>query len=252
MGEGEEINALARAFNAMLERIEVLLNELQQVTDNVAHELRTPIARIRVMAETTLKTGGDLGEYREMAASVIDVCDDLIEMIGTMLEIAKTDSGTVELDLVPLDLPKLVAEAVDLFTPLAEDKDIDIRVLKPVHPMVFNGDLKKIQRIVANLLDNALKYTPVGGMVRLSTTRDEAFIKVEIADTGPGIPETDIPYVFDRFYRGDKSRTTAGSGLGLSLAQALARAHNGNITVTSSDTGTTFCLLLPSTSVQQP
>ncbi|MBI5039573.1 MAG: HAMP domain-containing protein, partial [Nitrospirae bacterium] len=127
-GEGEEIKALAHAFNAMLERIESLLSELKQTTDNVAHELRTPITRIRGIAETTLKGSGDLNEYREMAASVIDGSDDLIEMIGTMLEITKTDSGVAELDVVPLDVREIVEEAADLFAPIAEDRRVEIHM----------------------------------------------------------------------------------------------------------------------------
>ncbi len=142
--EGEEINALTRAFNAMLERIEILLGEFRQVTDNVAHELRTPITRIRGMAETTLKGNDDLSEYKETVASVIDGCDDLIEMIGTMLEIAKTDSGTVELNLVPLDVLELVEEAADLFTPMAEDRGINIRLKKPDRTATVIGDRRRL------------------------------------------------------------------------------------------------------------
>jgi heavy metal sensor kinase len=246
--EGQEINALAHAFNAMLERIESLLSELQQITDNVAHELRTPITRIRGIAETTLKSSGDINEYREMTASVIEGCDDLIEMIATMLEIAKTDSGVADLDIVPLDIREIVEEAADLFIPMAEDRHIDIRLVKPFQAVMILGDRPRLQRVVANLLDNAVKYTPSGGMVTLTVDADAAGVKVEISDTGMGIAEKDIPRVFERFYRGDKSRSTAGSGLGLSLALAIIRAHGGNITVKSTERGTTFSVLLPSES----
>jgi signal transduction histidine kinase len=172
-------------------------------------------------------------------------------MITTMLEIAKTDSGTVNLDLVPLDICSIVEEAVDLFAPLAEDCGVDLKILKPPEPLIVNGDRSRLQRVIANLLDNALKYTPAGGMVRLSTASDEEYIKVILADTGTGISAKDIPHIFDRFYRGDKSRSTTGSGLGLSLARALVRAHNGDISVTSNAKGSTFCLLLPRSPVQQ-
>ncbi len=249
--EGQEINGLAVAFNAMLARIETLLSELEQITDNIAHELRTPLTRIRGIAETTLKNNGTIDDYREMAASVIDESDNLIEMITTMLEIAKTDSGTVELNLGPLDIAGIVEEAVDLFVPLAEDCGVQLQLRKAPEVLMINGDRSRLQRVIANLLDNALKYTPAGGMVHLSTARNGEFIKVEIADTGTGIPERDIPHIFDRFYRGDKSRSTTGSGLGLPLALALARAHNGNITVTGTDKGATFCLFLPSASPKQ-
>ena len=243
--EGQEINALAHAFNAMLERIESLLNELQQITDNVAHELRTPITRIRGIAETTLKSSKDIDEFQEMAASVIEGCDDLIEMIGTMLEIAKTDSGLADLDMAPLDIREIVEEAADLFVPTAEDRNIHIRLVKPFQSGMVLGDRPRLQRVVANLLDNAVKYTPSGGMVTLSIDADAAGVKVQIIDTGVGIDHKDIPRVFERFFRGDKSRSTPGSGLGLSLALAIIRAHGGDITVKSTEQGTTFSVLLP-------
>jgi signal transduction histidine kinase len=244
-GEGEEISALGQAFNDMLERIESLLNELQQITDNVAHELRTPITRIRGIAETTLKGNGNLDEFREMAASVIDGSDDLIEMIGTMLEIAKTDSGVAELAVAPLDIREIVEDAVDLFAPAAEDRHIRIHLSYPPKAVMILGDRQRLQRVVANLLDNAIKYTPPGGNVTLSVAAEEAGAKVEITDTGVGIDEKDIPRIFDRFYRGDKSRSTAGSGLGLSLALAIIRAHGGDITAKSTGSGSSFTVFLP-------
>jgi heavy metal sensor kinase len=249
--EGEEINALARAFNAMLERIEALLGEIRQITDNVAHELRTPITRIRGSAETTLKSSDDLGEYREMAASVIDACDDLIAMIDTMLEIAKTDSGAGELDLVPVDLLEIVEEAADLFGPMAEDKGIDIRLIESPRPTMVNGDRRRLQRVVANLLDNAIKYTPHGGAITVTVKMDTGNARVEISDTGIGINENDIPHIYERFYRGDKNRSTSGSGLGLSLALAVIHAHGGDITAKSTEHGSTFAFFLPTSSSSQ-
>jgi heavy metal sensor kinase len=243
--EGEEINALAQAFNAMLERIELLLREFRQITDNVAHELRTPITRIRGTAETTLKGSGDIGEYREMAASIIDGCDDLSGMIGTMLEIAETDSGVAVLDFAPLDICEIVEEAADLFAPIAEDKGLPIHLVKSSRSALVDGDRPRLQRVVANLLDNAIKYTPAGGTVTLSVKTDAGNVKVEISDTGGGVNEKDIPHIFERFYRGDKSRTTTGSGLGLSLALAVIRAHGGDITVKSTAHGSTFAFCLP-------
>jgi heavy metal sensor kinase len=249
--EGEEINALARAFNAMLERIEILLGEFRQVTDNVAHELRTPITRIRGTAETTLKSSDDLAEYRDMAASVIDGCDDLIEMIGTMLEIAQADSGAAEFDLVPLDLLEIVEEAADLFTPMAEDKGIGIQLIRSHRPVRVNGDRRKIQRVVANLLDNAIKYTPPGGTITITIEIKAQNARVEISDTGIGISANDIPHIFERFYRGDKSRSTSGSGLGLSLARAVIQAHGGDITAKSTAHGSSFAFFLPATASSQ-
>ncbi|MBI5185720.1 MAG: HAMP domain-containing protein [Nitrospinae bacterium] len=244
--EGQEINALAHAFNEMLERIESLVRELKQITDNVAHELRTPITRIRGMAETTLTGSGDLNQYREMAASVIEGSDRLIEMINTMLEIAITDSGVAELAREPLDIREIVREAADLFKPLAEDKGIDIQLDIPPQAVIVPGDRPRLQRAVANLLDNAIKYTPSGGTVTISLETDTTRAKVEIADTGMGIDKKNISRIFDRFYRCDESRSTPGSGLGLSLALAIIRAHGGNIIMKSAPgSGTSFAIVLP-------
>lgn len=244
--EGEEIKALARAFNAMLERIEILFSEVRQVTDNVAHELRTPITRIRGMAETTLKGDDNLIEYKETMASVIDGCDDLIEIIGTMLEIAKTDSGNFDFDPVSLDLIGLVEDAVDLFLPVAEDKRIDIHLNKPAMAAKVTGDRRRLQRVVSNILDNAVKYTPHGGLITVTIKNGEGDVRVSISDTGIGVSESDLPHIFERFFRSDKSRSTSGNGLGLSLAMSIIRAHGGDITVVSSDQGATFTVLLPS------
>ena len=173
-GEGEEISALVQAFNDMLERIESLLHELQEITDNVAHELRTPVTRIRGIAETILKGNGTLDEFREMAGSVIDGSDDLIEMIGTMLEIAKTDSGVTKLAVEPLDIREIVEEAVDLFAPAAADRRVHLHIAKPSQPVMIVGDRSRLQRVVANLLDNAIKYTSPGGNVTVAVVADAA------------------------------------------------------------------------------
>ena len=245
--EGEEIQALGRAFNGMLERTESLFNELQRITDHIAHELRTPITRIRGTAETTLKHGETLDEFREMAATVIDGSDDLIEIIGTMLEIAKTNSGAIELKQDPLPLQEILVGAMDLFAPMAEDRRIKIQLIESAQAekATVRGDRPKLQRVVANLLDNAIKYTPPGGTITLSIEADAAGVTLAVADTGTGIDPKDIPRIFDRFYRGDQSRSTPGSGLGLSLAQSIVHAHGGAITVASSASGTTFKVSLP-------
>ncbi|MGK5092083.1 ATP-binding protein [Deltaproteobacteria bacterium TL4] len=243
--EGREINNLVQAFNGMLDRIAMLLNELEQITDNVAHELRTPITHIRGMAETTLKNSNDLNEYREMAVSVIEGCDHLIAMVNTMLEITGTDAGVTKLDLELLDLCNIVEDAVDLFTPLAEDKRIVIHLCLPPHEVIVRSDRSKLQRVVANLLDNAIKYTTPQGKISLAVDEDSFGVRMIISDNGEGINETDLPHIFDRFYRGDVSRASIGTGLGLSLARAIMRAHNGNITVKSSPLGSTFTIFLP-------
>ncbi len=244
--EGQEIDNLALAFNEMLERIEALVKELKEITDHVAHDLRSPITRIRGIAETTLLGQQDLDAYREMAATVIEEGDRLVAMINTMLEISQTDSGVIKISRETLDIRGIVREAVDLFQPVAEDKQIDLRSNLPLDPVIIAGDKAKIQRVIANLLDNALKYTEPNGIVNISVKKDQSQAVIEVVDTGMGIRQEEIPRIFERFYRGDKSRSTPGHGLGLSLALAIVRAHGGDIIVKSTvNKGSTFKVILP-------
>jgi len=244
--EGQEINELVQGFNEMLERIERLVGELKSVSDNVAHDLKSPLTRIRGIAETTLSGPDDIKNYREMAGAVIEESDRLVDMINTMLEIARTDSGIVRLAGESLDLSAIVREAVDLFSPLAEDRGGAIQLELPENPVLVAGDIGRLQRAVANVLDNAIKYSAEGGIVKLVLKSGNGRANLLISDRGPGISEADMPRVFDRFYRAEKSRTTAGSGLGLSLALAIVRAHGGDISVKSSPhEGSEFTISLP-------
>ena len=244
--EGLEIDALAMAFNAMLERIQALVNELREVTDNVAHDLRSPITRIRGIAEITMSGEQDVEAYREMAATVVEESDRLVGMINTMLDIAKTDSGVAELSMKSLDMREIIDEAGELFQPVGDDRGVRIDLHFPPEPLFVVGDKAMLQRMVANLLDNAIKYTPSGGKVAISAIADAACVRIEFTDTGVGIEEKELSHIFGRFYRGDKSRSTPGSGLGLSLALAIARAHGGGISATSTPgVGSSFNITLP-------
>jgi heavy metal sensor kinase len=242
---GDEIDLLANTFNQMLDRIQTLLTEIKEMSDNIAHDLRSPITRIRGTAEVTLTTAKSLNDYESMAASTIEECDRLLDMINTMLMISKTETGVNRLVREKIDLTRLVQGAYDLFLPLAEDKGLTLSCHTP-KPSFIVGDHRMIQRMLSNLLDNAIKYTPSGGSVTVSATDDNTHIIVSIKDTGMGISSNDLPRVFERFYRCDQSRSEPGIGLGLSLARAIARAHGGDITATSTPSqGSTFIVKLP-------
>jgi heavy metal sensor kinase len=243
---GDEIDQLATTFNQMLGRIETLITEIKEMTDNIAHDLKSPITRIRGMAEVTLTTGKAIGEYENMAASTVEECDRLLDMINTMLMITKTESGVHQLEYREVDMAGLVRDACELLETVAEDKGLSLTCEAP-ESFPFVVDQRMVQRILTNLLDNALKYTPSGGAVRVSLfEQDGGRAVVAVRDTGPGIPPDDLPHVFERFYRSDHSRSQPGTGLGLSLAKALARAHRGDVTVISSlGHGSTFTLTLP-------
>ena len=180
-----------------------------------------------------------------MAASTIEECDRLLDMINTMLMISKTEAGVDQLSREEIDLAVLVREACELFEPNAEDQGVTLNC-DGSGGIPFIGDTRMIQRMFSNLLDNAIKYTPSGGSVTVSVAEKDNQVMVSFKDTGCGISPDDLPRVFERFYRCDQSRSQAGVGLGLSLARAIARAHGGDITATSSpNQGSTFTVILP-------
>jgi len=244
--EGREIKNLACAFNEMLERIEALVRELKEVINNVAHDLRSPITCIRGLAESALLDRKDLKAYRQMAGAVIEESDRLVEMINTMLEIAQAESGVLEITRSLVDVRQIIKDAQELFLPVAEDKLVRLDVSLPSEPLTVLGDVARLQRVVANILDNAIKYTPAHGRVIISADSDASGVSIAVRDTGPGIDQVDLPYIFDRFYRGEKSRSSPGNGLGLSLALAIIRMHGGDIAIKSlTGKGSTFTVCLP-------
>jgi len=242
---GDEIDQLAITFNQMLDRIQALVTEIKEMNDNISHDLRSPIARIRGLAEVTLTTGKFPADFETMAASTIEECDRLLDMINTMLTISKTEAGVDKVAHDEVDITALVHNACELFEPLAEEKNVTLSCRAP-EKTIISGDARMLQRMLANILDNAVKYTPSGGKVVSLAGNENNELIISVRDTGIGISETDLPHVFERFYRCDRSRSQPGTGLGLSLARAIARAHGGDIKVTSAlDQGSTFTVTLP-------
>ncbi|MBU1044765.1 MAG: HAMP domain-containing histidine kinase [Candidatus Omnitrophica bacterium] len=244
--EGLEIMILAETFNQMLERIELLIREMKDVSNNIAHDLRSPITRIRGISETTLSGDQNLAAYQKMSQDIIAESDRFIVMINTMLDIAQTESGVIDFSQVPVNMEEIINDAYQLFLPVALDKNICLTLNLLDKPLVVIGDRSRLQRLIANLIDNALKYTLSGGMVKISASRNSSRVIIEVADTGIGIDQSDLPQVFNRFYRSDKSRSLSGNGLGLCLAQSIAKAHKGEITAASIvDKGSKFTVFLP-------
>ena len=243
---GDEIALLATTFNQMLDRIQNLVMGIKEMSDNIAHDLKSPVTRIRGVAEVTLTTETTLDEYKQMAASTIEECDRLLDMINTMLVISETEAGIGKLKQEKVDLAGVIQDAIELFHPLAEDKGITLGCHVP-ETFTLLGDTRLIQRMIANLLDNAIKYTSRDGSVHITTqTEGEKWVALSVNDTGIGISGEELPHIFERFYRGDPSRPHTGNGLGLSLAQAIAQAHGGKIHVASSPgQGSTFTITLP-------
>ncbi|MCD6262621.1 MAG: HAMP domain-containing protein [Deltaproteobacteria bacterium] len=241
-----EIEELKTAFNNMLDLINELFRELKEITDDIAHDLRTPIARIRGVAEMSLITDNTIEEYKDMAANTIEECDRLLNMINTMLDIRETEAGTHKLKKEEINISEMLRDLCDLFEPIAEEKRISLVITAPTETYI-HGDVPKIQRMLANLLDNAIKYSPPGSTVKITLNSNDKQAIITISDTGIGISDKEIPKIFNRFYRCDQSRSREkGSGLGLSLALAIAKAHRGNIEVTSQlGKGSIFTVSLP-------
>jgi len=245
-GRQDEIDRLAMTFNVMLERINDLIQGMKEINDNIAHDLRSPIARMRGLAEAVLTDDEPSPEaLRLLCGDIIEQCDRLLGMINTVLDISEAEAGIVKIAIENLNIVEIVNDAVELFLPMAEDKDIKLKVQMP-DKMWLTTDRRKLQRILGNLLDNAIKFTPRGGVITITVGGDEKGVSIRVEDTGIGISENDIPRIFEKFYRADKSRSEPGSGLGLSLAFAFASSLGGSISVVSSPgKGSTFTVILP-------
>ena len=241
-----EILSLAETFNTMLGNIQRLVTELKEINDNIAHDLKTPITRIRGHAEITLTSSSStLKDYENMASNTIEESDNLLEIITAMLYISKVDSGIATIKKEETDLSEIVKSACDLFSPIAEDKGISIN-LKIPETCIFYGEQKGIQRMTANLLDNAIKYSSRGGSVYMEIIKTASEITFKISDTGIGIAEENIPFIFKRFYRCSENTDIPGIGLGLSMVQAVIKQHSGTITAESrKNVGTVFTIILP-------
>ncbi|MCC6486239.1 MAG: HAMP domain-containing protein [Candidatus Hydrogenedentes bacterium] len=244
-GHGYEIRHLADTFNKMLDRIAVLVVEIRQISENVAHELRSPITRIRGNAEVTLMSSKSLEDYRELTGSIIEECDGLLALMNTMLDISELEGGVARIAFEPVDIADLVRGTCELFQPAAEDSGIQLKVCAESTVMI-RGDGRMLGQVLVNLLDNAMKYTPRGGAIEVSVNRLPNHVLITVDDTGIGIVPEDVPHIFDRFFRGSNRLSKPGTGLGLGLAKAVVNAHGGLIEVTSAvGKGTRCSVLMP-------
>ena len=242
VGSGREIDALVEGFNAMVAETETVVTDLRTISDNIAHDLRTPITRLRGRAELAFSSGDSAG----LAEDVAEECASMLSMINAMLEIARTEAGSRTAHREPIDAGQVAAESVELFSTLAEDRGLSLSLARPDREIPVAVQRDHLQRLFANLLDNALKFTPRGGRVTVSVASDGPTATLIVSDSGPGIEEKDLPHVFDRFYRSDRSRNVPGNGLGLALVKAIATLYNGRVGIRSAPgAGTAVSVTLP-------
>lgn len=243
-GSNDEFDRLAENLNAMLDRIGDLMEGLRQVSNNIAHDLRTPLTRLRNNAEEALRTGKTEADSRNALIDVIAEADGMIKIFNALLMIARAEAGQLRDGMTDLDGAEIVDEIAELYEPVAEDQGIAIAV-ETSHPLPLHGSRELIGQAVANLLDNALKYARGTTEIAIRARREGANVLIEIADRGPGIPEADRARVTERFVRLESSRSQPGSGLGLSLVAAIARLHRGHLELADHHPGLIARLVLP-------
>jgi two-component system, OmpR family, heavy metal sensor histidine kinase CusS len=247
-GTGDELQRLSETLNGMLERLEASFKKITQFTADASHELRTPVAVMRTRAELSLRKARTAEEYREVIAEVLAELEKTSALIEQLMFLARADSGAETLHFTPTNVSEVLREACHQGSALAEAKQVTFQEQIARDPLWIKGDAGSLRRLFLILIDNAVKYTPVAGQVEVSLQRNDGYAVAQVRDTGIGIAETDLPSVFERFYRADKARTreSGGVGLGLSIGRWIAEVHMGTIEVQSvPGRGSLFQIRLP-------
>ena len=263
-GTGDELDRLADHLNAMLERIEALMHGLKEVSDNIAHDLKTPLTRLRNRCEQALRGSAGVHDYRAALEATIAESDDLIRTFDALLMIARAESGQARDNMTEFDAAQIVRDVGELYEPLAEEKGLELKVEAPTAAPV-RGNRELVSQALANLIDNAIKYAAPNGNadtvangaanngsangapaeIIVAAGNEGERIALSVADHGPGIPEADRGRVVERFVRLEQSRSAPGSGLGLSLASAVARLHGGELKLEDNRPGLRSIIALP-------
>lgn len=238
-GEADDINQVARAVNLMLDEINRLLDQLKSVGDNIAHDLRSPIAVARAKIERGLKEGSTVEDRREAMADALAHLDRAAVTIAALLRISAVENGPREKSFEELDLSSICAGVFEFYEPLAQANSIELTIDAP-KPTLVRGDRDLMREAISNLVDNAIKFTPADGKVRIEAATVEGRPIVRVSDTGPGIPPQERENVFQRFYQLERDGRSSGHGLGLSIAETIAKLHGFNLTVEDNNPGARF------------
>jgi heavy metal sensor kinase len=246
--ERGEMVELVSLFNQMLDKNDSLIQAMHQSLDNVAHDLRTPMTRLRGVAELALQDARDQNACREALADCMEESERVLTMLNTLMDVAEAETGVMRLEMTEVSIPELIDSIIDLYEVVAEEKEILITRKLP-QELILRADRTRFQQVIANLLDNAIKYSGQGGMIEISAQEEGDWAVISVSDQGIGIPPGDINRIWDRLYRGDHSRSQRGLGLGLSFVQAIVHAHGGTVSVESeANKGSRFTIRLPKTS----
>jgi heavy metal sensor kinase len=245
---GDQLQRLSETLNATFARLEASVLHMKQFTADASHELRAPISLIRATAEIALQKYRSAAEYREALEEILEESERTSQVVGSLMLLARADSGKEALDRGPADACAIVRGAIEQGEKLARRRNIEFNASVPSGPIAIQGDADALRRAVLILLDNAVKYTPEGGAVKVNLAEERGNVIVSIIDTGIGIAKEDIAHIFDRFWRVDRarSREQGGAGLGLSIAKWIVEAHRGSIGLESTlGRGSVFSLRIP-------